>query len=260
MKAVIVTQEEPYYLPLFMGTVLSQFKEVIAIIILPGIPTGFTPISYIKRLYGVFGLKAFLIYGTLFVYYKLLALLSQWIKFRRFYSVRSAGRGNSVPVYKLKNVNAPESLNLLRSLAPDIIISVAAPQIFRKELLNLARHTVNIHAALLPKHRGMLPSFWVLAKGEEKTGITVHYINEHIDKGEIILQKIIDISPQDTLHLLQNKVANEGAIALLEALGKLGKVKEGRVIGLTTQGVGSYNAFPTKEDAKVFRDRGRRFI
>ena len=257
MKAVIVTQEEPYYLPLFMGTVLSQFKEVVAIIILPGIPTGFTPISYIKRLYDVFGLKAFLSYGILFVYHKLLALLGQRIKFRRFYSVKSAGRGNSVPVYKLENINALEAFSLLGSLAPDVIISVAAPQIFRKELLNLASHTINIHAALLPEYRGMMPSFWVLAKGEKKTGITVHYVNEYIDKGEIILQKTIGISPQDTLHSLQTKVANEGAVALLEALGK---IKEGNVIRVIPRGVGSYNAFPTKEDAKVFRDRGRRFI
>lgn len=257
MKAVIVTQEEPFYLPLFMGTVLSQFKGVIAIIILPGIPKGFTPLSYIKRLFDVFGLKAFLTYGTLFVYHKLLALLSQWIKCKRFYSVKSAARRNSIPVYQLKNINAPESLNLLASLEPDIIISVAAPQIFRKELIDLAKHTINIHAALLPQYRGMMPSFWVLAKGEEKTGVTVHHMNERVDVGNVILQKTIDISPQDTLHSLQTRVANIGAATLVEALKR---IENGNDAGSKPQGEGTYYSLPTKEDAKELRARGRRFI
>ncbi|MFC1974502.1 methionyl-tRNA formyltransferase [Chloroflexota bacterium] len=257
MKAVIVTQEEPFYLSLFMGTVLSQFKEVIAIILLPGIPKGFTPISYIKRLYDIFGLRAFLTYGVLFVYHRLFAVPSRWLKFRRFYSVKSAARRNSVPVYKLNDINSRESLNFLKYLAPDIIISVAAPQIFRKELINLTRYTINIHAALLPEHKGMMPSFWVLAEGEEKTGITVHYVNEYIDKGEIILQKTIDITPQDTLHSLQSRVAKIGAVALL---GALTKIEKGDVTGVNPRGAGSYNTFPTREDAKMFRARGRRFI
>ncbi len=257
MKAVIVTQEEPFYLPLFMGIVLSQFKGVIAIIVLPGIPKGFTPLSYIKRLYDVFGLKDFFIYGILFLRHKFLAFLSQWIKFERFYSVKSAARRNSVPVYESDNINTPESLNLLMSLAPDIIISVAASQIFKAELINLAKHTINIHAALLPENRGMMPSFWVLAEGEERTGVTVHYVDEHVDRGKIILQKIMDVSPQDTLHSLQNKVANVGAVALLEALDK---IEEGSGIGIEPRGTGDYHSFPTKEDARAFRARGRRFI
>ena len=85
----------------------------------------------------------------------------------------------------------------------------------------------------------------------------MHYVNEHIDTGGIILQKTIDISPQDTLHSLQTKVADEGAIALLEALGK---IKEGNVTKVIPQDAGSYNVFPTKEGAKAFRGRGRRFI
>jgi len=257
MKAVIVTQEEPFYIPLFLCKVLAEYERVIAVIVLPGIPKGFTALSYIKRLYDVFGLRDFVAYGALFIHHKFLDPLGRWRRFGRFYSVGSAARRNSIPVYKLKNINAPDSLNLLKILGPEIIISVAAPQIFKKELIKLTKHTLNIHAALLPQYRGMMPSFWVMAKGEEKTGVTVHYMNEHVDMGNIVLQKTIDIFPQDTLHSLQTKVANVGATTLLEALQK---VEKGDSSGVPPQGDGNYYSFPTKEAAKGFRAGGQRFI
>lgn len=118
------------------------------------------------------------------------------------------------------DINSLESLDLIKRLNPKIIVSIASPQILRMEVIDSVKYAINIHAALLPEYRGMMPSFWVLARGEKKTGVTVHRINERIDGGAIILQKTIDISPQDTLHSLQTKVANVGAIALLDALKK----------------------------------------
>lgn len=257
MRTVIVTQEEPFYLPIFVSKVLGDLREVAAIIILPGIPTGFTPLSYIKRLHEIFGMKDFLIYGALFVYYRILDSLTYRRYSKRSYSVHSIARMNSIPVYKWQNINSSKSLDLLKVLQPEVIISVASPQVFKKKLINLAKYTINIHAALLPQYRGMMPSFWVLAKGENKSGVTVHYVNERVDKGKIILQKTIDVSPQETLHSLQRKVANVGATALLEAMER---IQKGNGVGVRPGGGGSYYSFPTKEAAKEFRARGRRFI
>ncbi len=257
MRTVIITQEEPFYLPLFMNKVLRCLREIVAIIILPGIPEGFTVLSYVRRLYQVFGMKDFLIFGTLFIYYKLLDLLTHWRYYKRSYSVQSIARMSNIPVYKLENVNDSKSLHLLKILQPEIIISVASPQVFKKGLINLAKHTINIHAALLPQYRGMMPSFWVLAKGEAKSGVTVHYVNERIDKGKIIVQKTIDVSSQETLHSLQGKVADVGATALLEGMERIQK-RNG--IEDMPGGGGSYYSFPTKEAAEEFRARGRRFI
>lgn len=257
MKAIIVTQEEPFYLPIFMGKLFGEFREVVAVIILPGIPEGFTRLSYLKRLFDIFGLRVLITYGLLFIQHKILNSLSPFKQSERFYSVKTAARRCSIPVYELKNINSPESLNLLKVLEPEVITSVASPQIFKRALLNLAKYTLNIHSALLPQYRGMMPSFWALAKGEEKTGVTVHYMNKQVDTGNIILQKTIDISPQDTLHSLQTKVANVGATTLLESLEK---IKNGNEIRITPQGEGSYYLFPTREAAKEFRARGRRFI
>jgi len=257
MKVIIITQDEPFYIPVLMGKVLAEYKGIIGVITLPTIPKGFTMLSSVKRLYDVFGLRDFLAYGALFAYHKVADLLSHWKRPSRPYSVRSACRTNSIPVYRLRKVNEPESIKLIKTLAPEVVVSVASPQIFEKEMLNLPKYALNIHAALLPHYKGIMPSFWVLAKGEEKTGITVHYMSEYIDKGNIILQRTISISPQDTLHSLQNKVADVGAMALLEALEKIEKTD---VTGTPPNGSGSYYSFPTKEAAREFRARGRRFI
>ncbi len=257
MKAVIVTQEEPFYIPLFLGKVLAEYERVHGIIVLPWTLKGFNLFSYIKRLYDVFGLKDFIAYGVLFIYYRLLDQMSRWKQFGRYYSVKSAARSNSIPLYQLKNINSPESLNCLKALEPEVIISVASSQKFKEKAINSAKHTINIHAALLPQYQGMMPSFWVCAKGEGKTGVTVHYMNECIDKGNIILQETIDISRYDTLHSLQTKVANVGGVTLLNALKK---IENDDGTGIPPQGEGSYYSFPTKEAAREFRDRGRKFI
>lgn len=257
MKAIIVTQEEPFYIPMFLSKVLRELNEATAVIILPGIPKGFTRLSYSKRLFEVFGLKAFLQYGALFVQHKLLDFLSRLREPSRSYSVEFACRRNPMPVYKLKRLNDPESLNFVKSLKPEIIISVASPQIFHKAMISLPRYAINVHASLLPEYRGMMPSFWVLTNEEAKTGVTVHHINEDIDSGNIILQRNIEISPEETLHSLQSKVANVGAIALLEALQR---IERGDGIGTAPREGGSYYTFPTREAAKRFRARGRRFI
>ena len=257
MKTVLITQEERLYLPIFLSRVLSEYRKIAALILLPGTPQGFSICTYWKRLYDVFGPKDFIIYGTLFAYYGFFYLLGQCIQLGRSYSVASAAKRNAIPVYKLKDINTKEALALLKSIEPEAIISVAAPQTFSKEVIHSAKFAINIHAALLPKYRGIMPSFWVLAKGESKTGVTVHFIDEHIDTGGIILQKVIQISCQDTLHSLQTKIANVGASALLESLKK---IENGDAGGVAPQGEGSYYSFPTKEAAKELRTRGRRII
>ncbi len=257
MKTIIVTQQEPFYIPIFVDKVLSESKGIVGILIIPGIPGGFKLGSYAKRLYDVFGLKDFLIYGALFTYYNFLILISRWRRTQFPHSVQSVAQRNAIPVYRLKNINSRKAVELIKSISPGILVSVASPQIFNKELISLANHTINIHAALLPQYQGMMPSFWALADGKQRTGVTVHYMDEHIDTGDIILQIPIDISPEDTLHSLQRKVAEKGAIALIEALAM---IEEGRTIRICPSGPSSYYSFPTKEAAVKFRQHGRKFI
>jgi methionyl-tRNA formyltransferase len=256
MKAIVITQNEPFYIPLLVERFISDYKTVIAIVTLPGTPKGFTQVSFYHRLYELFGLNDFFRYGLLYVNNLGRDILSKYLRFGRYYSVKSIARKNDIPLYNVSNINDIKSIEILKSYNPDVIISVASPQIFKNEILNLSKYVINIHAALLPRYRGMMPSFWVLAKGETATGVTVHHISNKIDQGNILIQMPIEISPQDTLHSLQTKVANIGAIALLKALKDI----DSNPIGYPQEGTAMYYSFPTKEDANEFRKRGRKFI
>ena len=184
-------------------------------------------------------------------------MISRIKKLSRYYSIKGLAKGYGIPVYTMKNINEKKTINLLKSLAPDILISVAAPQVFKKKVLSIAKYTINSHAALLPEYQGMMPSFWVLARGEKRTGVTVHHMNSEIDKGNIIIQNSIDITPSDTLHSLQAKVAHTGAESLLEALEK---VNNGTANGTPPKGKGSYYSFPTREASRMLREKGRKYI
>jgi methionyl-tRNA formyltransferase len=256
MNLVIITQEERFYIPIIIGEAVKYLDGHVSVIILPSIPKGFTFFSYISRLFSIFGTIDFLKFGLLYAYYVFLDIITFVIKTDRFYSVKSATVRNHLDIYHVDNINSFESIDLLKKIAPDVIISIASPQIFKKEVLHLTKYIINIHAALLPRYQGMMPSFWVLAKGEKNTGVTAHYVTEHLDSGEIILQKPIDITSDETLHSLQTKVAHEGSIVLVDALKRINKDHK----GFSQKGPASYYSFPTREAAKEFRSIGRKFL
>jgi hypothetical protein len=100
----------------------------------------------------------------------------------------------------VEDVNAPEFLEELRSLGAELLISVSCPQIFKKPLIELPPHGIlNIHGAILPQYRGVLPSFWMLANGERQAGVSIYYVDTRIDAGELCGQRVYDIPPDQTL-------------------------------------------------------------
>ena len=104
----------------------------------------------------------------------------------------------------------------------------------------------------------MLPSFWVLANGERVTGTTVHFMNEAIDAGDIIVQERFNITGEDTLHSLVCRTKIEiGPRLLLEAISRIeaGTV-EARPMDLAS---GSYFSFPDRDAVARFRGHGRKF-
>jgi len=105
----------------------------------------------------------------------------------------------NLKLFEEKNINNKKFVKKARNeLKPDLIISVNFDQIFKKEIINITeKGCINIHASLLPEYRGRAPFNWAILKGEKETGITVHYINEGIDTGEIIMQEKIEIKKTD---------------------------------------------------------------
>ena len=141
---------------------------------------------------------------------------------------------------------------------PDILISIAGNEIFKKPLIDLAPEgCLNLHTALLPKYRGLMPSFWVLKNREKYTGVSVFYVDEGIDSGPIITQKkflIEDLNQE----ILIKKTKELGMKAIIEALQDI-KNKNVKLIENNCEDM-TYFSFPSRKDVIDFYKNGARFF
>jgi methionyl-tRNA formyltransferase len=162
-------------------------------------------------------------------------------------------------MYPASSVNAPEYLARVRQLSPDVIVSVAAPEIFRKEILGIPRlGCINIHSGRLPVYRGMMPTFWQMMRGESAVTVTVHEMAEKLDAGGILGTVTVPIASRDSLDRVITVTKQEGARVLIEVLGK---IRQGRAPGIPVDMNGaSYFSFPKREHVREFRKRGHRLL
>jgi methionyl-tRNA formyltransferase len=115
-----------------------------------------------------------------------------------------------------------EGADSLRALAPEIQVVVAYGQILPSSVLGLPhRGSVNVHASLLPRHRGAAPIQWAILKGDEETGVTTMLLDRGMDTGPILLQKKTPIGSEETAAALGERLAVSGAALLLETLRRL---------------------------------------
>jgi methionyl-tRNA formyltransferase len=129
-----------------------------------------------------------------------------------FDSVATLAQVAGLPVLAPKAPNAPPFIRRIRALQPDLILSFYYRRLLSRELLAIPRlGGINLHGSLLPKYRGRSPVNWVLVNGETQTGVTLHYMTEQADAGDIIAQRAVDIAFEDTAATLFEKVAQAAA-------------------------------------------------
>ncbi|WP_182199782.1 methionyl-tRNA formyltransferase [Paraliobacillus salinarum] len=120
---------------------------------------------------------------------------------------------------KHKDINSDAFLNQIREYNCDLFVSMSFNQIFKKEIMNMPKFkTINCHAGKLPFYRGRNILNWALINDETEFGITVHYVDEGIDTGDIIIQRCFDITDHDDYNTLLDKAYNECAIILYDAI------------------------------------------
>ncbi|NMA95622.1 MAG: methionyl-tRNA formyltransferase [Clostridiales bacterium] len=122
-------------------------------------------------------------------------------------------------VFQPQNINTKDSVRLLSSLEPDLIVTAAYGQILSKAVLEIPPlGCINVHASLLPKYRGAAPIQQAIIDGEKETGITIMYMEEGMDTGGIILQRAISIGPDENAGSLHDRLAILGKEVLRESL------------------------------------------
>ena len=122
-------------------------------------------------------------------------------------------------IYQPEKIKDEEIIKQLESLNADLFVVVAYGQILSEKVLNIPKYgCINVHGSLLPKYRGAAPIQWSIINGEEKTGVTIMYMEKGLDSGDMILKEEIDIDKKETYKTLHDKMSIVGARALIKAI------------------------------------------
>lgn len=136
--------------------------------------------------------------------------------------VKRLAVARGLPVLQPERLRDQAFQDALRALAPDLVVVAAYGKILPRTVLELpARGCINVHASLLPRHRGAAPIAWAILAGDAVTGVTIMAMNEEMDAGDILLQDETPIRPDDTCGTLTARLARLGAEALGRALDAL---------------------------------------
>lgn len=128
----------------------------------------------------------------------------------------------AIPVLKPSKIRTPEFLAELKAFDPDLIVVAAYGRILPRAILDAPRiMPINVHASLLPRHRGAAPIEGAILAGDAETGVTIMRVTEQMDAGAMLHKRAIPIDPGETQGTLKAKLAELGADALLEALAML---------------------------------------
>lgn len=160
---------------------------------------------------------------------------------------------HNIPVHTPESLKDPQWTALISGARPDIIFSFYYRKMIPKEILGIPKvGAFNLHGSLLPRFRGRSPVNWVLIAGEKETGLTLHYMVEKADAGDIVAQKKIDIDFEDNVYTVYMKMAEAARGLMKEVLPQL---NEGTFTRRPQTGVSSYFGGRRPEDGIVMWEK-----
>lgn len=279
LRAVIVTQSDPFYIPWFFSEFGRIYRaggdsilEVVGVMIQP--PLGSRSAGELaRRIWTLYGTVGFLRTGVRY----LSARIRSYRPRRWQHSVRWYCEAAGIPLVELpaehsvaadgapltdrparpNNVNGATFHALIEDEAIDLVISVSASQIFgRRTLAAPTIGCINLHNAPLPHFRGMLPNFWQLYHGRSESVLTIHTMVPELDRGEILARASLPIGAGTTLEWLMAESKRRSATVLWDLLRD---IHAGRATARPPpEEEGSYFTWPTRHEAREFRRRGYR--
>lgn len=177
--------------------------------------------------------------------------------------IKEVALENRIEVLTPKSLKKEEGkilLERLKEISPDIIVVCAYGKILPKEIIEVAKYgTINIHGSLLPEYRGAAPIQRAVLDGKEKTGVTIMYIDEGLDTGDIILKEEVEIKKEDTTDTMFEKLSEIGSELLIKAIEKI----ENGTAKRTKQddSIATYAEILKKEEAYIsFEDTSKEIL
>jgi methionyl-tRNA formyltransferase len=132
----------------------------------------------------------------------------------------------SLEVYQPERIREPEAVERLRRLEPDLLVVLAYGQIIPRSALAIPKHgAINVHASLLPRHRGAAPVAAAILAGDSETGVTIMRMDEQLDHGPILATRSTQIGAHEDATALTSRLAALGAELLVETLEHLAEIK-----------------------------------
>ncbi len=261
IRVFIISQEEPFYIPKVIGYLAqhqNQNFEIVGTTRLLPHRKNKTMKDWLLERTQIYSYWELFITTFFFMYCKVWhKLLSKFGVFNPF-SVKSVYQKYNINEIDTDDINSSSYLHQLRNLDIDVILSISPPQLFGKELLNLPKMAcLNAHGTLLPRHRGVFGSWWMLYNGDKEIGTTIHTMVEKLDAGEIVWQKEIPMPTNATQYSIAYHTKKIMAVGLVETLNFLSS-KE--LIPIQSPYQESYHRAPTKAQGNDFHKKGLRVV
>ncbi|NOZ25958.1 MAG: methionyl-tRNA formyltransferase [Nitrospirae bacterium] len=164
-------------------------------------------------------------------------------------AVKTAAEKRGLTVVQPEDIRSKDFIKRIESLTPEFIVVVAYGRILPGGILRVPlKGCINLHASLLPRHRGAAPIQWAIISGDEKTGVTTMLMDEGLDTGDILLQREVEIREDDNAATLSERLSAEGAELLVETLRGL---RAGGLRPRPQEGEPSYAPVLKKEDGLI---------
>ena len=262
MTKYVFIQNDPFFLPKVLDKYLREFADSTAGINIQSVAQGKrTVFQTALDLYRLYGLRYFCWKLRRYIWIKLKAKLLNDVlgSTRTCYSVRAVAKKYGIPVTQAVDVNSDAFRQHLRELRVEFIVSISGTQLYKKALREQTPlGIVNCHGALLPRYRGLMPSFWTLLNGETLGGVSVHYVDEKLDNGPILVQKSYRVHPRDSLEDIMSRSKDLAAEAIIEAVRA---VEAGNPPLLSNNAAHATSfSMPQRADVLRFRKAGKRFF
>lgn len=255
MRIFIITMDDPIQTRSFIKYIIDNKRDsIVGLAMSKGdrltIGKHRSKVVYLLSLLLIMGLPAFLRNVLISLFDRMKKKLSKTGLVKNP-SILEYAKEQGIEVFDIKTPNSKSFQEKLIALKPDIIIN-QSQSIIKKKLLDIPKiGVVNRHNALLPKNRGRLTPFWVLYNSEKKTGVSIHFVTEEIDAGDIIVQEQYSITKRETFNSLVKKNYQIAPKAMLKALKIL---ERGEYEFLpNNDNEATYNTIPTFKEALNFR-------
>jgi methionyl-tRNA formyltransferase len=261
MIKYVFVQDDPFFLPQLLDKFLREFADSTVGINVQSVAQGKRTVwETARELLRMYGLRYFVWklrhYGVLRVKAKLLNDLLGSSK--RCYSVAAVARKYGLEVTRAVDVNSEAFRRHLAAHNVALIVSMSGTQLYRRKLREQTpAGIINCHGGLLPRYRGLMPSFWTLANGETVGGVSVHFVDDKLDSGPILVQRTYRIYKWDTLEDVMARSKDLAAEAVIEAV----RIIEAGDPPTQPNDASLATSFslPTREDVARFLASGHRF-